>query len=105
MKKLIAFIFVLVCVLALASCSRSIRGDYPATIRVNGTNYYSTDNTLPIEVDESDIQYTVSYAENGIPKKDGEDNFNRDSGTPYAVIDDSRVVVLIDNKWIEFRAK
>ena len=37
--------------------------------------------------------------------RDGEANFNRDLGTPYAVIEDDRVVVLIDNEWIEFKAK
>ena len=50
-------------------------------------------------------RYTTSYAENGIPQKDGEANFNRDLGTPYAVIEDDRVVVLVDNEWIEFKAK
>lgn len=105
MKKLIALVLALICVLALASCSKSNSGDYPATIMVNGTNYYSTDNAVPVEVDESAIQYTTSYAENGIHQKDGEANFNRDLGTPYAVIEGDRVVVLIDNEWIEFKAK
>ena len=105
MKKLIALALALVCVFVLASCSKSGREDYPATIMVNGTNYYSTDNAVPVEVDESVIQYTTSYAENGIPQKDGEANFNRDLGTPYAVIEGGRVVVLIDNEWIEFKAK
>ena len=41
---------------------------------INGTNYYSTDNAVPVEVDESAIQYTSSYAEDGVPKKDGEAN-------------------------------
>lgn len=95
----------LVCILTLARCGKSDSGDYPATIMVNGTNYYSTDHAVPVEVDESVIQYTTSYAENGIPQKDGEANFNRDLGTPYAVIEDDRVVVLIDNEWIEFKAK
>ena len=105
MKKLIALVLALVCVLALASCGKSNGGDYPATIMVNGINYYSTDNAVPVEVDESAIQYTTSYAENGIPQKDGEANFNRDLGTPYAVIEGNRVVVLMDNEWIEFKAK
>ena len=87
-KKLIALVLALACVFALASCGKSNSGDYPATIMVNGTNYYSTDN-----------------AENGIPQKDGEANFNKDLGTPYAVIEGDRVVVLIDNEWIEFKAK
>ena len=66
MKKLIALVLALACVFALASCGKSNSGDYPATIMVNGTNYYSTDNAVPVEVDESVIQYTTSYAENGI---------------------------------------
>ena len=105
MKKLIVLVLTLVCVLALVSCGKSNSGDYPATIMVNGINYYSTDNAVPVEVDESAIQYTTSYAENGIPQKDGEANFDRDLGTPYAVIEDDRVVVLIDDEWIEFKAK
>lgn len=80
-------------------------GDYPATINVNGTNYYSTSNAVPVEVDDSGIKYTTSYAENGVPTKDGEANFNRDTGTPYAVLEDGMVVVMIDNEWIEFKAK
>ena len=55
----------LVCILTLARCGKSDSGDYPATIMVNGTNYYSTDHAVPVEVDESVIQYTTSYAENG----------------------------------------
>ena len=96
MKKLIASVLTLVCILTLARCGKSDSGDYPATIMVNGTNYYSTDHAVPVEMDESVIQYTTSYAENGIPQKDGEANFNRDLGTPYAVIEDDSVVVLID---------
>ncbi len=105
MKKLIALLLALVFVLALVGCGKSNEGDYPATIMVNGTNYYSTDNAIPVEVDESVIQYTTSYAENGIPQKDGEANFNRDLGTPYAVVEGNRVVVFIDNEWIEFKTK
>ena len=40
-----------------------------------------------------------------MPTKDGEANFNRDTGTPYAVLEDGMVVVMIDNEWIEFKAK
>ena len=105
MKKLIALVLAFVFVLALAGCGKSNEGDYPATIMVNGTNYYSTDKAITVEVDESVIQYTTSYAENGIPQKDGEANFNRDLGTPYAIIEGNRVVVFIDNEWIEFKAK
>ena len=105
MKKLITLVLALVCALSLAGCGKSNVRDYPPTIMVNGINYYSTGNAVPVEVDESVIQYTTSYAENGIPQKDGEANFNKDLGTPYAVIEDTRVVVLMDNEWIEFKAK
>ena len=59
MKKLMASVLALVCVVAMAGCGKSNVGDYPATIMVNGINYYSTDNAVPVEVDESVIQYHV----------------------------------------------
>ena len=48
MKKLIASVLTLVCILTLARCGKSDSGDYPATIMVNGTNYYSTDHAVPV---------------------------------------------------------
>lgn len=91
--------------LVVAGCEKAEGGDYPAAIMVNGTNYYSTDNAVPVEVEESAIQYAASYAENGVPQKDGETNFDRECKTPYAVLEDGTVVVLIDNEWIEFKEK
>lgn len=58
-----------------------------------------------VGLDDSVIRYTTSYAEDGIPQKDGEENWNRVTGTPYAVLEDGMVVVLIDNEWIEFKTK
>ena len=112
MKKTIAAALCIILALSLFGCSSPtlrespdaiIQGDYPATIMIGGTLYYSTGRAIPVEPDESAIRYTTSYAENGVPSKDGEDNFNRKTGTPYAVFDDGTVVVLIDNEWIEFR--
>lgn len=80
-------------------------GDFPATIMVNGVNHYSTNKAILAEIDESAVKYTTSYAENGVPEKDGEDNFNSSTGTPYAVLEDGVVAVLIGNEWIEFKAK
>lgn len=60
---------------------------------------------VSVEVDDSVIQYTTSYAEDGVPQKDGEANFNRDLETPYAILEDGMVVVLIDGEWIEFSSK
>ena len=89
-----------------ADCDSSKKcSDYPAAIRVNGINYYSTNIAVSIEVDDSVIQYTTSYAENGVPEKDGEANFNRALRSPYALIENSYVVVLIDHEWIKFEAE
>ena len=98
MEKLIAMVICTILVVALVGCSTSKDGNYPATIMV-------TNNAVAVEVDDSVIQYTTSYAENGVPKKDGEANFNKDTGTPYAILEDGMVVVLIDNEWIEFKTK
>lgn len=96
-------VFALIRSFAGIESGRPHGGDYPAAIMVNGTLYYSTDEALPVEINESAIRYTTSYAEDGVPRSDGEANFNRDTGTPYAVIDSRTVVVLIDNEWIAFR--
>lgn len=69
MKKLIASVLTLVCILTLARCGKSDSGDYPATIMVNGTNYYSTDHAVPVEVDESVIQYTTFMQKTAYLKK------------------------------------
>lgn len=69
MEKLIAMVICTILVVALVGCSTSKDGNYPATIMVNGTNFYSTNNAVAVEVDDSVIQYTTSYAENGVPKR------------------------------------
>ena len=106
MKKIAVMMLCLLMILSLACCGRrKSGGDYPATINVNGTNFYSTNVAVKIEVDDSVIKHTTSYAENGVPAKDGEANFNRNTSTPYAVLEDGMVVVMIENEWIEFKAK
>ena len=106
MKKLLTVLgMCFALIFFVAGCEKEEAGDYPATIMVNGINYYSTDNAVPAEVEESAIQYPTSYAESGIPQKDGETNFDRECKTPYAVLEDGMIVVLIDNEWIEFEEK
>ena len=41
MEKLIAMVICTILVVALVGCSTSKDGNYPATIMVNGTNFYS----------------------------------------------------------------
>lgn len=104
-KRCLILLIVFVFVFLLVGCSKSKGEDLQAAIRVNGTIYYSTNNAISVEVDESAIQYTTSYAKNGVPNKDGEANFNRELGTPYTILDDAMVVVLIEDEWIEFKEK
>ena len=40
-----------------------------------------------------------------MPAHNGETNFARESGTPYALLGDGTVVVLIDNEWVLFEEK
>ncbi|MBQ9383204.1 MAG: hypothetical protein IJT87_03100 [Ruminiclostridium sp.] len=80
-------------------------GDYNAAIMIGGVIYWDTYKTMPVEPDETAIQYAGSYAESGMPEKDGETNFAREPGTRYAVLDDGTVVVEIDGEWTIFAAK
>ena len=104
MKKMIALVLCLMLALSLVGCvTQSSTGKEPMTIMVNDIKYYSTYKAVSVEVDDSVIEYTTSYAVDGVPRKNGEANF--DYGTPYAVLEDDVVVVLIDGEWIEFSSK
>ena len=104
MKKMIALVLCFILALSLVGCgTQSVTSNKPMTIMVNDIKYYSTYEAVSVEVDNSAIQYTTSYAVDGIPRKNGEANF--DLGTPYAVLEDDMVVVLIDGEWIEFSSK
>ncbi len=104
MKKMIALVLCLMLALSLVGCvTQSSTGKKPMTIMVNDIKYYSTYKAVSVEVDDSVIEYTTSYAVEGVPRKNGEANFNL--GTPYAILEDDLVVVLIDGEWIEFSSK
>ena len=104
MKKMIALVLCLMLALSLAGCvTQSSTGKKPMTIMVNDIKYYSTYKAVSVEVDDSAIEYTTSYAVDGVPRKNGEANF--DLETPYAVLEEDMVVVLIDGEWIEFSSR
>ena len=104
-KKSAVILLCLALALSLTACKNPKNGDYHAPLMIDGTNYYSTDNPVSVEVDKDLMKYTTSYAEDGIPQKDREKNFNRNAGTPYAVLEDGMIVVFINNQWIEFKSK
>ncbi len=79
------------------------KGDRPAMIRVGGKLYYST-NAMVLYVDKSDIiGYTTSYTD-GEPSKDGETNFSRKLGLPYAWEGDG-IAVKYSEQWHLFLPK
>jgi len=87
MKRYIALLLAIVCVLALAGCGSHTEKDYPAAIMAEGTVYLKSAAAMPAEIDESAIiGYTTSYTDT-YPDKDGETNFNRELNMPYARVE------------------
>ncbi|MBR5316835.1 MAG: hypothetical protein IKU39_02970 [Lachnospiraceae bacterium] len=102
MKKFIIVWLSMIIMVMLVGCDSGILShtetDYAAAIMVEGEIYLKTVNTIPAEIDESAIiGYTKFYTDT-FPKKDGETNFLRETGKPYARVEDG-IVVLIDNEW------
>lgn len=72
-------------------------GDYPAALRVEG-KVYLLGQAMPAEVEESAIiGRTASYTD-GWPQRDGETNFSREPGLPYARVEGS-IALLYENEW------
>lgn len=95
-------ILCLLCLLAalLYGCAQdgSTAADYPAAIMVEDTIYYKPAEPMPAEVAESAILgYTTGYTD-AFPEKNGETNFNRELGMPYAKVQGG-LAVLFENEW------
>lgn len=103
MKKRIALCLALINVLALAGCSTktSGQGDYPPMIMVEEELYKSTGVEMPVEIDESAILGRAGSYTGGEPAKNGEINFDREMGNPYAKVEGG-VAVLMDGEWVLF---
>lgn len=96
------YILCLLCLLAalLFGCAQddSTAADYPAAIMAEDTIYYKAAEPMPAEVDESAILgYTSSYTD-AFPEKNGETNFNRELGMPYAKVEGG-LAVLYETEW------
>ena len=75
----------------------SSAGDYPAAIRVAGKIYHLY-QPMPAEIDPSAILgETTSYTDTW-PSEDGQTNFSRTLGLPYAQVEDG-IAVLYENEW------
>ena len=98
MKKIILLLISVICIVALAGCMSGVETDYAAAIMVKGEAYLKSITVISEEVDESAIiGYTKSYTET-FPKKDGQTNFSRKTGLPYARIENG-IAILIENEW------
>ena len=97
-RRLCALLF---CALTLTACGGEA-GDYPASIMVEDVLYYSTGTEMPAEIDPSAILgETTSYTDK-MPTENGQVNFDRDLGAPYARVEDG-IAVLIGNEWVLFQ--
>ena len=74
--------------------------DYPAAIMINDIIYLLESVPMSTEVDESAIiGYTESYTDT-FPENNGETNFNRELGMPYAQVEGG-IAVLYNNEWYQ----
>lgn len=72
--------------------------DYPAAIQVEGKVYLLAEQPSPMEVDDSAvIGHTSSYTD-GWPQQDGETNFSRELGLPYARVEGG-IALLYQHEW------
>jgi len=98
MKRITIAMIWICCMLDLSACGSRTETDYPAAIMVNDQIYNWSVQAIPAEIDESAILgYTKSYTDT-FPKKNGETNFNRELGMPYAKVEEG-IAVLYQNEW------
>lgn len=98
MRKIILLLLSVISIMTLTGCMTGVETDYAAAIMVEGEIYLKTATAIPAEIDESGIiGYTKSYTET-FPKKDGQTNFSRKTGLPYARVEDG-IAILIENEW------
>lgn len=99
MKRLIAFILALVCVLGLVGCNKDTDTMYQLGIVVDGVFYEKPHQPSPMEVDESVIiGYVESYTDT-FPEKNGETNISKDMiGESFAKVEGG-IAILFQNEW------
>ena len=108
MKKFIALLLALTCMLAMVGCGakEQITPNTPnatiPSIMYEGNLYKTTGKQIPAEVDETAIVGNISSVVplSQFPTNDGEANFGQ-VGDPYALTADG-LVVLLNNEWTLF---
>lgn len=108
MKKLIAFVLVLLCTVGLIACDtkeQTAANTPDATVPslvYEGNLYRTTGKQIPAAVDETAIVGHISSVVplSQLPSKEGEANFG-EVGDPYALTSDG-LIVSVDNQWTIF---
>ena len=54
-KKSAVILLCLALALSLTACKNPKKGDYPAPLMIDGTNYYSTDNPVSVELEDQSV--------------------------------------------------
>lgn len=90
MKRLTAAILALMLVLSFVGC-----GEKENAVCIDNVTYYSTGKEVPVEPDESVIEYVeipFGSSETGI--------------TAFAMLEEGKTLLcLIDHEWVEFTAR
>ena len=71
-KKSAVILLCLALALSLTACKNPKKGDYPATLMIDGTNYYSADNPVSVEVDKDLMKYTTCGRRHSAKRRGGE---------------------------------
>ena len=98
MKKVTMVMLMICCMVALSACGSRTETDYAAAIMVDDQIYYKSVQAVPAEIDDSAILGYTKYYTDTFPKKNGETNFNRELGMPYARVEGG-MAVLYNNEW------
>ena len=95
MKKLIALVLVLICVLSLAGCNKKSE---TGLLMVDGV-LYEAQYPMPAEIDPSAIVGYIEFYTEAIPTQDDETSISEDLiGEPYAKVDGG-IALLYQNEW------
>ena len=98
MKKIKTVMLLIFCMVTISACGSGTETDYAAAIMVNDQVYYWSVQAIPAEIDESAILGYTKFYTDTFPKKNGETNFNRELGMPYAKVEEG-IAVLYQNEW------
>lgn len=104
MKKLMTAALAAAMLLFLTACSAEKQaGDYPAAIMADGSVYQMAGQTVENADSSAILGYTTAYTETW-PEEDGETNFSRTLGLPYARCEGG-IAVYCDGAWQLFTLK